>query len=143
MRTREEEDGTPPGWGHIYVVGFGKTPDTVVRIKVGMSTVPEKRVYAINRQSQTGLPPVVTWISPAHMEYRDNEFQLLSWCIDQYDDDFTEWPTCGSEWFDGLDPQAVIDAGMELLEHSTLTVPPRAPYIGLSPQSAARRRRTA
>lgn len=123
-----------PGEGHVYVVGFGRTPDSVVRIKVGMSTAPEKRVYAVSRQSQTGLPAVIDWISEPHAGYRDNETRLLMWCAEQYDNDYRNWSPIGREWFDGLDPHAVIEYGKSLpMERAASYVPPervpRLPWV--------------
>lgn len=111
--------GTPAvaGEGFIYVVGFGTNPESIKRIKVGMTDKldPAQRVNVIRKtRGYLGLPASFIWVSPPHIHNDWNETALLEWCAAQYDDDYEAWPPWGREYFDDLDPSAVVAHAMTL-----------------------------
>jgi hypothetical protein len=65
-----------PGEGSIYVVGF-----CTGTVKVGQSVDPATRVDThYSKAAAFGVALVGYWVSPAHVDYLENEAKLIDFC---------------------------------------------------------------
>ncbi len=86
-----------PYAGFIYVIRF----DTG-SIKVGMTNDPKRRLLEHRRHAAAyGVVITAHWVSPSHLNYIDNEAELLGVCREY------ETPT-KKEYFHGLDFDSVV-----------------------------------
>lgn len=69
--------GTPPrGEGFIYVVMF-----STGTVKVGCTTDPANRILThYSKALAYGVTTYAYWVSPSHVNYRENEAELINFC---------------------------------------------------------------
>ena len=68
----------PPAWeGYVYVVGF-----STGSVKVGMSEDPQVRLETHRaKASAFGVHVTNYWVSPSHVNFKDNETRLINQCL--------------------------------------------------------------